>query len=221
MDIPAGLLQGSVLWLSGLLLCTLILAAMVTAPWGKFKHSDNRHVFFGAIVILMVMWSLRAGISPGQNFHLLGVTVLCLMFDWQFALIAVSIIVTGTTLNGAGSWETLGVNILLMGALPILLTRVMLYLAQSYLPHNFYIYVFANAFFTAALASLMTGFTAYLLLSAAGAYSSEVLQQEYLPFLLLMAFPEAFLNGLVMSALVVYRPEWVSTFHDRWYLYNK
>lgn len=221
MDIPAGLLQGSMLWVLGLISGALMLLAVVTAPWEKFKHSDNRHVFFGAVVILVVIWSLRAGISPGQNFHLLGVTVLCLMFDWQFALIAVSMIVSGTTLNGAGSWETLGVNILLMGALPILLTRVILYLAQSYLPRNFYIYIFANAFFTAALASLLTGFAAYLLLSAAGAYSAEVLQQEYLPFLLLMAFPEAFLNGLVMSVLVVYRPEWVSTFHDRWYLYNK
>lgn len=221
MDIPAGLLQGSVLWWSAILLAPLMFAAVVTAPWEKFKQSDNRHVFFGVIVLLMIIWSLRAGISPGQNFHLLGVTVLCLMFDWQFALMAVALIVTGTTLNGAGSWETYAVNVLLMGALPVLLTRTLLFLTQRYLPLNFYIYIFANAFFTAALASLLTGYAAYLLLSLNGAYSPEVLRQEYLPFLLLMAFPEAFLNGLIMSGLVAYQPEWVSTFHDRWYLYNK
>jgi len=221
MDIPAGLLESTILWWSAIIFAILLLLAIITAPWKKFKQSDNRHVFFGAIVLLMLVWSLRAGITPGQNFHLLGVTALCLMFDWQFALMAVALIVTGTTLNGAGSWETYAVNVLLMGAIPIMLTRILLYLAQRYLPLNFYIYIFANAFFTAALASLLTGFTAYLLLSWAGAYSAEILQQEYLPFLLLMAFPEAFLNGLIMSGLVAYQPEWVSTFHDRWYLYKK
>ena len=221
MDIPAGLLNDTVLWLSALLLGMVLLMGIATAPWHKFKQSDNRHVFFGAVVLLMIIWSLRAGITPGQNFHLLGVTALCLMFDWQFALMAVSLIVTGTTLNGAGSWETYAVNVLLMGAIPILLTRVLLYLTQRFLPRNFYIYIFANAFFTAALASLLTGYTAYLLLSLSGVYTAEVLQQQYLPFLLLMAFPEAFLNGLIMSGLVAYQPEWVATFHDRWYLYNK
>lgn len=198
-----------------------MLAAAVTAPWVKFKESDNRHVYFGAIVLLMILWSLRAGISPGQNFHILGVTALCLMFDWQFALMAVSGIVVGTTLNGSGSWETFAVNVILMGALPIFLTRVLLYLAQRFLPHNFYIYIFVNAFFAAALSSLLTGLMAFFLLSSIGAYSTDMLRQEYLPFLLLLAFPEAFFNGLIMSGLVAYKPEWVSTFHDRWYLYGK
>lgn len=221
MDIPAGLINTPVFLGSLLLLGFLMLAAVVTAPWVKLKESDNRHVYFGAIVLLLILWNLRAGISPGQNFHLLGVTALCLMFDWQFALIAVGALVAGTTLNGSGSWETFAVNVLLMGALPIILTRVLLYLAQRFLPHNFYIYIFANAFLAAALSSLLTGVAAFFLLSWVGAYPSDVLRQQYLPFLLLMAFPEAFFNGLIMSGLVVYQPEWVSTFHDRWYLYGK
>jgi len=221
MDIPAGLINFPVLWGSFLLLGLLILAAVVTAPWNKLRESDNRHVYFGAIVLLMILWNLRAGISPGQNFHLLGATALCLMFGWQFALLAVCAVVTGTILNGAGSWQTFAVNVLLMGALPVMLTRVLLYLSQRYLPHNFYIYIFANAFAAAALASLLVGYSAYLLLTWVGAYPAEVLHQEYLPFILLLAFPEAFINGLLMSGLVVYKPEWVSTFNDRWYLYGK
>ncbi len=221
MDIPAGLLNAPVLWGAAFLLSLLMIAAVLTAPWYKLGESDNRHVYFGAIVLLMILWSLRAGITPGQNFHLLGATALCLMFDWQFALMAVSMVVAGTTLNGSGSWETYAVNVLLMGALPVLVTRLLLYLAQRFLPRYFFVYIFANAFLTAALTSLLTGYTAYSLLTLAGAYPADILRREYLPFVLMLAFPEAFFNGLVMSGLVVYRPEWVSTFHDRWYLYGK
>ena len=37
-------------------------------------------------------------------------------------------------------------------------------------------------------------------------------------FIIVMLFPEGFLNGMLMTILVVYRPEWVSSFDDREYL---
>ena len=44
---------------------------------------------------------------------------------------------------------------------------------------------------------------------------------DYLLFIPLLMFGEAFLNGMTMTLLVAYRPAWVSTFHDRWYLDGK
>ncbi|MEN9460235.1 MAG: hypothetical protein RIS84_255, partial [Pseudomonadota bacterium] len=40
-------------------------------------------------------------------------------------------------------------------------------------------------------------------------------------FIIVMLFPEAFLNGMVMTILVVFRPEWVSSFSDKHYLKGK
>lgn len=37
----------------------------------------------------------------------------------------------------------------------------------------------------------------------------------------LLMFGEAFINGGAMSLLVAYRPHWVATFHDHWYLRGK
>ena len=42
--------------------------------------------------------------------------------------------------------------------------------------------------------------------------------EDYLVIVGLMAFAEAYINGLLMSAAVVYRPEWVTSFDDRVYL---
>jgi len=40
-------------------------------------------------------------------------------------------------------------------------------------------------------------------------------------FIFIMLFPEAFINGLIMTVLVAYRPTWVSSFSDQYYLKGK
>jgi len=37
----------------------------------------------------------------------------------------------------------------------------------------------------------------------------------------MLMFGEAFLNGAVITLAVAYKPQWVATFHDRWYLQGK
>lgn len=221
MDIPALLITGAPLYLGYALFALVTLAAVFTAPWFKIREKESLNVFLGAVVILLMLWTMRAGIQPGLNFHLLGTTALTLMFGWQFAWFGILLIVFGTTLNGAAGWETLPLNVLLMGGVPILVTRTLLYLAQRFLPHNFFIYIFLNSFLAAGLSSLMVTLCAYLLYRYSGAYPVEILHQQYLPVMTLIALPESTLNGIAMTGAVVYKPDWVSTFHDRWYLYKK
>ena len=44
---------------------------------------------------------------------------------------------------------------------------------------------------------------------------------SYLQVVPLLMFGEAFLNGMLMILLVAYKPGWVATFHDHWYLDGK
>lgn len=37
----------------------------------------------------------------------------------------------------------------------------------------------------------------------------------------MLMFGEAFVNGAVITLTVAYKPQWVATFHDRWYLQGK
>ena len=140
------------------MLCVLLmLAALLTAPWSKIRDSEAQHIFLGTIVMLSLLWVMRGGIQDGLSFHLLGMTLLCLMFEWQFALMAASLVVAIATSQGPAGWEAFGVNLLLMGALPILFTRLLLYLCQRRLPHNYFIYVFLNAFLAGGLSILLAG----------------------------------------------------------------
>jgi uncharacterized membrane protein len=171
--------------------------------------------------MVSVLWILRAGIEPGFNYHLLGVTALCLMFDWQFAVLAVSLVVIITTWQGPAGWQAFAVNTLVMGAVPILFTRILLYASQRLLTHNFFVYIFLNAFFAGALSMLACGLAAAALLTLANGHATGSTAGDYLQVIPLLMFGEAFLNGMAMTLLIAYKPRWVATFHDEWYLHGK
>jgi uncharacterized membrane protein len=221
MDIPAGLLPASFLWGAALFYSLLLIVALLSAPWSKLADNEASHVYFAAVAIVCVLWALHAGIAPGHNYHLLGVTSLCLMFDWQFALLAVSLVLLVTTWQGPAGWEAFALNALVMGALPVSFTRILLYASQRWLTHNFFIYIFVNAFFAGALSILLCGLAAASVLALAHGDAANRANGDYLLFIPLLMFGEAFLNGMAMTLLVAYRPAWVSTFHDRWYLDGK
>ncbi|MGB5338187.1 MAG: energy-coupling factor ABC transporter permease [Gammaproteobacteria bacterium] len=214
MDIPAGLLPAASLWLAAVIYAMLLTAALVTAPWSKLADTEAINIYFGSVAAVTVLWVMRAGIEPGYNYHLLGITTLCLMFDWQFALLAASLVLVVTTWQGPAGWETFAMNALVMGALPVVFTRVLLYFSQRRLPHNFFIYIFINAFLAGALSMLLSGLAASGALALAPAFPGG----NYLQVIPLLMFGEAFLNGMLMTLLVAYKPRWVATFHDRWYL---
>ena len=164
---------------------------------------------------------LFGGIQDGLSFHLLGMTLLCLMFEWQFALIAASLLVAIATRLGPAGWEAFGLNLLLMGALPILFSRIFLYLCQRWLPHNYFIYVFLNAFLAGGLSILLAASASAWLQYSAGVQPAGSIVKNFLQILPLLMFGEAFLNGGAMTLVVAYRPQWVATFHDRWYVRGK
>ena len=49
-------------------------------------------------------------------------------------------------------------------------------------------------------------------------YTWQSLYDNYLFYSVLIWFPEAMLNGMAITLLITYRPEWVKTFYDREYL---
>ena len=221
MDIPAGLLPGSYLLSAAVLYVSLLLLALLTAPWTKIRDSAAQQVYFGAMVTVLVLWIMRGGIQPGLDYHLLGVTALTLLFEWQFALLAVSIVLAVTTWQGPAGWEAFGINALSMGVVPILFTRVFLYVCQRKLPHNFFIYIFVNAFLAGAVSSLLAGLLSAFIQYQAGVHPADSIGNNFLLILPMLMFGEGFLNGAVISLVVAYKPRWVATFHDRWYLQGK
>ena len=94
-------------------------------------------------------------------------------------------------------------------------------MVERKLPNHLFVYIFLNAFFGAAIAIMSVGFLSTGFLAVAGAYTLGYLLEEYLPYYLLMAWGEAFVTGMLVTMMVVWKPEWVATFDDRRYLKGK
>ena len=221
MDIPANLLPHNYLWIAALSYALLMLAALLSAPWSKIRDNEAQHIFLGTVVMLSLLWVMRGGIQEGLGFHLLGMTLMCLMFEWQFALVAASLVVAIATAGGPAGWEAFAINLLLMGALPVLFTRLLLYACQRLLPHNYFIYVFVNAFLAGGLSILLAGGASAWLQYVAEVQPAGSISRNFVQVLPLLMFGEAFINGATMTLLVAYRPRWVATFHDSWYVRGK
>ncbi|MCU0843178.1 MAG: energy-coupling factor ABC transporter permease, partial [Thiobacillaceae bacterium] len=139
------------------------------------------------------------------------------MFRPAFALLAIAL-VTGAITLWEGQYNAFPANLLIMGGVPVAVSWAIYRLVDGRLPNHMFIYIFLNAFFGAALAILAVGLASTGFAWAVGAYDLDYLLAEYLPFYLLMAWSEAFATGMVVTLLVVYKPQWVATFDDRRYL---
>jgi len=214
-NIPAAWLW--ILWSLSVLLGVLIARR---AGWSMLKDAANLNVFLAASVAVLGLWLIKTGVKPGLNFHLLGATALTLMFRPLFALLAIALITAAVTF-WHGEYAAFPANWLIMGAVPVGVSWALFRPIDRKLPNHLFIYVFLNAFFGAALAVTAVGLTSTAFASLAGAYPLAYLLEEYLPYYLLMAWAEAFATGMLITVMVVYKPEWVATFDDRRYLLDK
>ncbi len=222
MNITDGLLPELLLWLAFVPWLVLLAAALYTAPWRNLsEHAELRHLYLGCTVLALIIWSLKAGIQPGLSFHMLGGTLFTLMFGWQLALIAMSTLVLGITINGAADWSALALNTLLMGALPVLTSGLMLKLGQRWLPSHFFVYILFNGYFCAALMMGLVLAGSTLLMLCCGPYDWHSLSDRFLVFAPMMMFAEGFMTGMLLAALALFKPEWLISFDERRYLEGK
>ncbi|MBV8659168.1 MAG: energy-coupling factor ABC transporter permease [Burkholderiales bacterium] len=210
----------TLLWPVNLIAVGLICLTIRRVPWRTLTQRQLTG-WLGASTLLAVLWQFAAEVRPGLAIHLLGASALCLIARRDKALIGTAIAVLANCANGRMSWSLAGWTWLLALVPAVWIADRALLWSRKRLPANYFIYFFVNGFFGAALsycigtACLLTG---YLM---AGHYPFDVLVDEALPYYLLFAWAEAFTTGLVLAPLVMYRPEWVESFDDSFYLRDK
>ncbi len=221
MNLPDTLLGDGWYWAAWAVWVLLFVRSVVKAPWAVLKDSERLNVWLGMIVLLVLVWSLKAGVKPGLSLHLLGAMVFTLSFGPHLAFVGLSLVLFGVTLNGEAGFFAFALNALLMVGVSVWVSQAIYRLILKWLPRHFFVYIFVNGFFGSALTVFAVGLASVLMLGMAGAYGWEYLASEYLPFFLLLGFSEAWLSGMLITLFVVYRPSWVVTFDDSSYLMNK
>ena len=196
-------------WFSLALYLLVLVIAVLTAPWRQLLARRERQNALGlAIVTLPMLWSMSPGLPGGVGFQLLGMTTVTLIFGWQLAVVIGTI--TGLILLIVGTWQqaALPVNLALVVLIPVAVTMAVLAAANLLRRTNLFVYMLGVGFFGSMLALLASLWVGVLLLNP---------DLDH-PLVLLLTFPEGFLNGALISALTVFYPEIVRTYDDVRYL---
>lgn len=217
MELSANLFSDTWLWLFGLGLVPLYWLALRWADFARLQGEGVSNAYFGSVVAVLVLWLLRTDIQPGIVWHLSGVVFLTLAWGWSLALLAGAVAQAALALAGLHDWPSVLPTLWVLVVLPASLTQLILGLVRAWLPKHFFIYVFVNAFFCGALMAVVMVMSSVLMLLAAG-HDWGGLRNGVVSLLPLMLFPEAFLNGAVITVLAGLRPEWVWSFRDEEYL---
>ncbi|MDP3125021.1 MAG: energy-coupling factor ABC transporter permease [Thiobacillus sp.] len=226
MDFTATSLFASVLpesfhWGGWLGLAFLAWRWLMSGDWRQLADPQRLNLFLGATVVVLALWQIRSGVKPGLSFHLYGMAALTLMFGFWRASFAGVLILFANAAFGRGSWAALGMDALLMAALPAAVSWGIFHLLDRRLPNHFFIYVLGNGFFGAALSVVAIGLATTALMALGGAYTLDYLLGHYTPYALMISWGEAFTTGMMVTVMTVYRPEWVESFDDARYIQNK
>jgi len=197
---------------------TLVLAAL-SAPWRVWLEDRERQwVWLVSLAVLVAVWAMKAGFTPGLSLRFLLVTSLTLMHGWQLAVIGGALALAVLNIVGLAGWGSFGADLLCVVIVPAVVTVQLHQLVHARLPHNYFVYFFVTVFLGSAIAYNLAGLGRVALLAVSGSLDEAHVGPEYFAVLPLMSFGEAFVNGMVMAMAVVYRPKWVMSFDDRLYL---
>jgi uncharacterized membrane protein len=195
---------------------------MMSGDWRRLGEPAKLNLFLAATVAVLALWQIRTGVKPGLSFHLYGIAALTMMFGFWRATFAGVLVLAANAAFGKGAWYALGFDALLTAALPAAVSWNLYRLLDRRLPNHFFIYVLGNGFLGGALSVAAIGLVTTFVMAASGAYTTEYLFTHYTPYAtLLISWGEAFMSGMAVTVMAVYKPDWLETFDDARYIQNK
>ncbi|WP_404366995.1 energy-coupling factor ABC transporter permease [Marinobacter sp.] len=218
MGLTDNLLSGAQVVLASLAFLVFLWFAFRHADWRRLRRDQSlQHTFLGAAVVLGFLWQLRAGISPGLSVHLFGMTAITLMMGWGLAAFAGLLALVLVVITGREPAHLFAVNGLITVMVPALVSHGIMMWERRRDFRNFFAYIFFCGFFGAGIAVAVAGCTMVAILWLDGAYSWGHLVHEYLRYLPLILLPEGFINGVVVTGLMVFHPDRLLTLDQRRY----
>jgi uncharacterized membrane protein len=222
VNLPANLFTEDWLWLTNFIFAFFLYRAAVSAPWRTLLDNPAMvNALVGLLVGAFVFWQFNAGVRPGFNFHILGSTLFMLMFGWQIATVSITLVMLATWIRADTALVTLGVNGLLMIAIPVLFSEWLLRFSKRNLPKNLFLFVLLDGFVCGALAIMLNVLATTLLLLGLSKYTWGEIQHHYLVATPILMLTEAFVTGMMITAFTVFQPQAVMNFSDEEYINGK
>lgn len=210
------------LWLNWVLMAICIFSlgwSLLVAPWRQIVQEQGlQHLLFGALLVMVLVWSIRAELTPGLSIHFWGMATVALVFGFDLALLLGTSAVIAITILGQQPWSLIPLNIVSHILLPVVLTLQLRRLIEAVWGKNFFLYLFGCGFIGGGVVAFVGGLLAASLLALGGLISWSTVTHEYAMYFPLLLFFEGFINGVLMTGMMVFHPDWIRSFDAQGYI---
>lgn len=213
---PFGEWPTPALAVAALLALLLLVDAVRRADW---QAPIRDHLIWACATALL--WAARqmtVTLPGGLTLQYLGAAWLTLMLGYPRAMVSMSLVFAAEALASGVPPLAAAPRLLLLGILPAWLIWQVASQCRRRLPPNLFVFLlgvgFLGLFASYALSLLLAaGLTAWL-----GGPTAPTYWQTMLPYALLLATGESWLEGMMTTLLVVFAPGAVRLFDERYYL---
>lgn len=204
-----------------LLLGIFLLIAWLFVDLPTILVSDElQHRMGASVFALSVLWLIHRDFPMGVSLHFLGIPAATLILGWPRAVISGLIVLLLLTAFQQADWASLGVNGVVMVVVPVVATQLFYQWIEHFKSRNIFMFIFGVGFVGALFSTFMVMTAVVVVLWGSDSFQIPVNWSDYLPYAPLIMMPEAVINGMVVSAITVFKPDWVTTFNQKKYLHR-
>ncbi len=219
MIVAADLIPFWLNFIAGFVMLACVTWAAIAAPWtALWAASERQHVFLGGLLALLFLWLLSFQVIAGVWIHLLGVTSLTLIVGWRLTIVGATLVLL--VFLGWQQQSLLAAPLawLFSVLVPATTTRLLVHFLRTRALRNLFVYMLGAGFGGGLLSVLVLGILALPTFWVMGESEWLDLAVDNWAFILLLMFPEGFINGMLVTAFTVFYPDVVKTFNDDFYL---
>lgn len=195
-----------------ILMCLLIFVVLTfkRSTFFNFKENNIQHTLWLSITFaLSIIWLIRAQLLDHLYLHFIGVSLTYLLLGAPLTGLALTAVLLFTNITRHIPAEIWGAQYALSVLFPLLLSFVLHGVSAKFLPKRVFAFIFVHGFFvTAAIMAATVGFN-LLILNDYDVISLDVGNGIFWVSSILLGWGEAFMTGMVIALVAVYRPHWL------------
>ena len=223
---PVEGLPSGVGWLAALLAALLVVDAARRTPWGA--PAREHAVWAIATAGIFLAQQMTVAMPGGMSLQYVGTAWLALLLGYPRTVLSMSLIALARAARFDLPLADQAIPLLLLGIAPAWLIWLITRGCRRWLPPNLFVFLLGAGFlglFVAyalpLLAAAAIGAWALAGEPAAGRQALAGYWALMLPYALLLATGEAWLEGMLTTLLVVFAPGTVRLFDERYYLQRR
>lgn len=211
------------IWL--VLAASIFLIALYKSPPKAFVKPPLAILAIAAILFLAVAWNVSPtlpGQAPGKFygliFHFYGASLLTAMFGPAIALsILFPVAFFGIYLI-QGNYVEASQHYLMVCALPTFFAYIAIQIIQRFIPKHLFVLILGNGYVAAFVSVILTGALLLILKEIFAGAGNNIDLEGWLLGLIIIAFMEGSLSGMLLAIFLIFRPNWVATYNEDAYM---